>query len=190
MKKKKTPSQQKQSNKFLMFLFFILIAIACYYHSVISEFYRTYSVQLKIITFLVLVFIFLFVPINYRKLYRLTKNINEMDIDGKYDYWLNTRKQAEMIKSAYDLMNESSGGGIQRPTHPSYEREQRNVNGYKKRLIAAKQRWACAHCKNMLDASFEIDHIIPLSDGGTNDDENLVCLCRNCHGIKTFRERA
>jgi hypothetical protein len=27
----------------------------------------------------------------------------------------------------------------------------------------------------------EIHHIIPVSEGGTNDDGNLICLCEKCH---------
>jgi hypothetical protein len=27
----------------------------------------------------------------------------------------------------------------------------------------------------------EVHHIIPLSEGGTNDESNLMSLCRSCH---------
>lgn len=27
----------------------------------------------------------------------------------------------------------------------------------------------------------EVHHIVPLSEGGTNDEENLMSLCRSCH---------
>ncbi len=30
-----------------------------------------------------------------------------------------------------------------------------------------------------------VDHIVPLRDGGTNDDANLQCLCASCHSRKT-----
>jgi hypothetical protein len=67
--------------------------------------------------------------------------------------------------------------------------QKRAVSGYTKRMIASKQEWKCLHCKQMLQASFEVDHILALSDGGGNNEENLVALCRNCHGEKTFLER-
>lgn len=67
--------------------------------------------------------------------------------------------------------------------------QKRAVSGYTKRMIASKQEWKCSHCSKMLQASFEVDHILALSDGGTNQEDNLVALCRNCHGEKTFLER-
>ena len=35
---------------------------------------------------------------------------------------------------------------------------------------------------------FHIDHIVPLANGGTNDDENLQVLCEPCHFEKTKQE--
>ncbi len=35
----------------------------------------------------------------------------------------------------------------------------------------------------------EIDHIIPLKNGGTNDIENLQALCKRCHSKKTKVEQ-
>ena len=40
----------------------------------------------------------------------------------------------------------------------------------------------------ILDASYEIDHIIPLYKGGNNENDNLMALCRNCHGKKTISD--
>ena len=39
----------------------------------------------------------------------------------------------------------------------------------------------------MLDATYEIDHVVELQHGGTNHVDNLVALCRNCHGNKTLQ---
>ncbi|WP_342352390.1 HNH endonuclease signature motif containing protein [Burkholderia aenigmatica] len=35
----------------------------------------------------------------------------------------------------------------------------------------------------------EVDHIISLEDGGTNDDENMQLLCIDCHKKKTATDR-
>ncbi len=62
----------------------------------------------------------------------------------------------------------------------------RCVSNSKKKYVAAQQSWKCKHCNNVLDHTYEIDHITELQNGGTNDVSNLVALCRNCHGKKTF----
>ena len=58
-----------------------------------------------------------------------------------------------------------------------------------KKWVAAKQEWRCDECKLLLEAAYEVDHVIPLAAGGSNDESNLRALCRRCHGLKTFRER-
>lgn len=55
-------------------------------------------------------------------------------------------------------------------------------------LIASKQKWKCKICFEILEARFEIDHIIPLSQGGQESKENLQALCSNCHSKKTMME--
>jgi len=64
----------------------------------------------------------------------------------------------------------------------------RSVSETKKKLIASNQNWKCGECREMLKAWFEVDHIKRLDQGGSNDIENLVALCRNCHGKKTSME--
>ncbi len=65
----------------------------------------------------------------------------------------------------------------------------RSVSESKKKYIASNQKWRCAHCNNLLDNTYEVDHIIALYRGGTNELTNLEALCRNCHGVKTFKEK-
>jgi hypothetical protein len=64
----------------------------------------------------------------------------------------------------------------------------RSVSETKKKYVAAQQNWKCGHCKNQLNAWFEVDHVIRLDNGGTNEVDNLVALCRDCHGKKTAME--
>jgi hypothetical protein len=41
----------------------------------------------------------------------------------------------------------------------------------------------------MLPAAYEVDHIVPVHLGGSDDSEsNLHALCNNCHAEKTIRE--
>ena len=73
-------------------------------------------------------------------------------------------------------------------THNIYKNNKRNVSALQKKMIASNQEWRCMYCKNILDYTYEIDHILPLFKGGTNNNNNLQALCRNCHGIKTIKD--
>jgi hypothetical protein len=64
----------------------------------------------------------------------------------------------------------------------------RSVSETKKKYVAANQNWHCKHCKKQLPAWFEVDHVIKLEYGGSNDIDNLEALCRECHGKKTAME--
>jgi len=64
----------------------------------------------------------------------------------------------------------------------------RCVSETKKKYVAAEQGWKCGACKQQLPAWFEVDHKIRLENGGSNHVDNLVALCRDCHGKKTAFE--
>lgn len=64
----------------------------------------------------------------------------------------------------------------------------RSVSETKKKYVASQQDWKCGNCQSQLDHTFEIDHRLRLEYGGGNDVQNLVALCRNCHGKKTASE--
>jgi len=63
------------------------------------------------------------------------------------------------------------------------------ISPFTKKLCGSRQHWKCAACGRLLDASYEIDHIVPLHRGGTNDISNLQAICRSpCHVLKSNRE--
>ena len=64
----------------------------------------------------------------------------------------------------------------------------RSVSESRKKMIAASQGWKCSHCKSQLDYNYQIDHIIRLEYGGSNEPSNLTALCPNCHTKKTIQE--
>ena len=57
----------------------------------------------------------------------------------------------------------------------------------KARHIIRQQQPLCAHCEleGKLNAWDELDHIVPLYKGGTDDRSNLQGLCRTHHKAKT-----
>ena len=65
------------------------------------------------------------------------------------------------------------------------------ISQYSKKIVGARQHWRCAACGKILDASYEIDHIIPVHRGGGNDLSNLQALCRSpCHIQKSISEQS
>jgi hypothetical protein len=64
----------------------------------------------------------------------------------------------------------------------------RSVSETKKKFVASRQNWKCEDCGEQLSAWFEVDHKIRLESGGSNHIDNLVALCRECHGRKTTME--
>ena len=81
----------------------------------------------------------------------------------------------------------NNNNNTQRLLQPS-KSTKRSVSETKKKFVASNQNWCCGDCKVKLPAWFEVDHKIRLDQGGTNDINNLVALCRNCHGKKTSLE--
>ena len=91
-------------------------------------------------------------------------------------------------------MNMGGGGGdqssqINRMMNSGRGTTKRSVSETKKKFVAASQNWICGECKTQLPAWFEVDHVIALHNGGSNEISNLVALCRNCHGKKTAMDR-
>lgn len=64
----------------------------------------------------------------------------------------------------------------------------RSVSETKKKFVASQQNWKCGDCDKQLSAWFEVDHKMRLEYGGSNHIDNLVALCRECHGKKTTIE--
>ena len=65
--------------------------------------------------------------------------------------------------------------------------ERRQFDSKRNRLVlamlAAGHSWSCVECGSHEDVT--IDHIIPLSHGGSDDISNLRFLCRSCNSRKS-----
>ena len=64
----------------------------------------------------------------------------------------------------------------------------RSFTEAQKKIIAARQRWACSACGETLSAAYQVDHTVPLWAGGADDADNATALCANCHAVKTQSE--
>jgi len=63
--------------------------------------------------------------------------------------------------------------------------------------VERRTRWLtlhpyCKHCeaKGINRLGFTPDHIVPLSEGGRDDESNIQTLCEPCHRVKTQAEAA
>ena len=118
---------------------------------------------------------------NYQRNYSYPQN-NQMNYNqGNYSYPQNNFQ----MNNRMNMINPKNF------RHPQAKpvRHKRNVSESKKKYIASQQKWRCTHCSSLLDNTYEVDHIVALYKGGTNELNNLEALCRNCHGKKTFKEK-
>jgi 5-methylcytosine-specific restriction protein A len=63
--------------------------------------------------------------------------------------------------------------------------------------MKTRERWLRAHplcveCERQgrASAATQLDHIIPLGDGGSDDESNYQGLCEPCHKAKTAEENS
>jgi len=96
-----------------------------------------------------------------------------------------THQQMRVIHSGGTSASEAGTSGADTIAGKTTKR---CVSETKKKYVAAEQGWKCGACKNQLPAWFEVDHKIRLDNGGSNHVDNLVALCRDCHGKKTAFE--
>ena len=111
------------------------------------------------------------------------------------------RNTKDMITPLLDMTREglyaSSSSSAAEPTRPASrimmsgkqnQSTKRSVSETKKKFVAARQNWMCAHCGVQLTAWFEVDHKVRLEHGGSNHVDNLCALCAECHRHKSGME--
>lgn len=66
-----------------------------------------------------------------------------------------------------------------------------------KRIVIERDKWTCQNCGqkvhddlHWLPDKCHVDHIIPVSKGGSNDLDNLQVLCQACNLTKSKKVRA
>ena len=53
--------------------------------------------------------------------------------------------------------------------------------------VLLRDEYTCRKC-GRVTVDLEVDHIVPLGDGGPEGDNNRQCLCKDCHIKKTAKE--
>lgn len=117
-----------------------------------------------------------------------------MDFTNQTPFMPNGENSQSQYQSQYNLQsqflqsNQPQQQQINRIMESGKKGTKRCVSETKKKFVASQQGWLCGHCKKQLPAWFEVDHKIRLETGGSNHVDNLVALCRDCHGRKTAME--
>lgn len=62
------------------------------------------------------------------------------------------------------------------------KQQRRRLTAVAKEKIFIRDKYECQYCGSHED--LEIDHIIPLSKGGNNEDSNLITACHKCNNLK------
>ena len=124
---------------------------------------------------------------NFVKFLPIDKNSMDM-LSPIIDFTSKNENDDECFMESFNGFDSSALSNERRITSSGKNGTKRSVSETKKKYVAASQDWKCGHCKSQLDHTFEIDHKIRLEYGGGNDTQNLIALCRNCHGRKTADE--
>jgi 5-methylcytosine-specific restriction protein A len=87
----------------------------------------------------------------------------------------------------------TAGLDVQRDPSRQHGTPGRRISGRKGQRIRARilaRDPICVLCKQAgrVAVSSEVDHVLPLSKGGTYDDDNMMGLCGPCHKAKTTSE--
>lgn len=125
-----------------------------------------------------------------------TNASNIMKASNEYLKYMPVDKDAKNIISPFlNFTDNSNMGGNDRNLQSENtilrsgkKGTKRSVSETKKKYVASNQGWVCGDCQKQLTAWFEVDHKIRLEYGGSNHVNNLVALCRECHGKKTAME--
>lgn len=112
-----------------------------------------------------------------KKLYYLS---NKKHLDLKKAEWRNNNKEKyKAIRKASKARRrcfELSAGPLQTSSVMSLQE-------YNKKYFLS-DNFKCEYCSSIITGTYELEHIVPISKGGTNDISNLAISCSKCNHSK------
>ena len=124
----------------------------------------------------------------------------EAAIDHPIDKSFNLKARANLRESYVEQLVAHAGGDLQPILHDYGEAVAllETVRKRRRFSIASRQRvWdrcgrTCAYCAEPIASwtghDMHLDHVVPFSKGGTDDESNLVAACPECNGEKSGDE--
>ena len=74
------------------------------------------------------------------------------------------------------------------PVAPKSRDIRKQIKKETRKEVVDDQQNKCGRCAEELSSCFQIDHIVGIQFGGTNDKSNLMALCCECHARKSIAE--
>lgn len=116
----------------------------------------------------------------------ITQEIQQKDAQIKH-----LTEQVSQLSSLQERVKvlEIASGIMKKTGNPILPSQSRSKITPSLRLeIKERQNHTCGMCKKQLSDIFQLDHTVALQFGGTNDPDNLMALCCECHATKSIRE--
>ncbi|MBM3455339.1 MAG: HNH endonuclease [Bacteroidetes bacterium] len=184
--------------EFFIFCVTAFLILNTYYDGKYLKLFHSWQKEIKMTTFALVGFsLYIYLKKNPGQSQTIMSHANDI-----IRYMPISRSSADMLSPFVDFANKKSffnekeaevDVGISRHearilSSGRNNATKRSVSETKKKFVAAQQSWKCGHCSRQLPAWYEVDHIVRLEHGGSNNVDNLVALCRDCHGKKTAIE--
>lgn len=105
--------------------------------------------------------------------------------DSRRKYWVATKEKRLAYRKKYCAENKEAVSALKRNRRAKIRGAEGSHTAEEIASIFSKQKGLCASCSKKLfksgEKKYHVDHIKPLSKGGSNAKENLQCLCKDCN---------
>lgn len=105
-----------------------------------------------------------------KKYFQEYGKINRKKITNKTKRWIKNNPEAWRVISENRRAREKNADGFHKDTDIG--------------RIKILQKYKCAICRISINKKYTIDHIIPLSKGGSNWPKNIQLVCKSCNSRK------
>lgn len=105
---------------------------------------------------------------------------------------MTTKRKLQTVKPRIKMLNTSRLKTISLPRNPDAVERTRGRAWMERRAKWLRANPLCCMCQadGFVRVADEVDHIVPLVDGGADDESNYQSLCKDHHKTKTAAENS